>query len=399
MPLPYALMTLLYAALAALVAVDAAAAALGLVPFFSGLRWLRVHPITLGIGAQLAFGVMPGLVAARAGLPRPTVRWDVWLCLNVGLLLLLIGVPLVQPTPIAAGGLLVMLSVALQAPALIRHAVPDAAATAGSAPGLTGRRFYLAALAFLLVGATLGTGLWLGWTAILAVAAPIEAHIHANAFGFVALLFAGLLVDLHADIIGQPLAWPRSVPVIFWLMTLGAMGLVLGPWLNAMFLTMPGVLLQQVATIWLLLNVVKPLVASGRLRQPGPLHLVTAYAWFLAPIFVAPLVMTGAIEGTAIEQSAPQALMYGWVLQFCRAAVPFLLRRWLLPAEPTTLGGGWASLVLVHAGAATLWASMFALGVQAPLVAVAYLLWAVALAGFAREVAGIVGRASSGAAA
>ena len=59
---------------------------------------------------------------------------------------------------------------------------------------------------------------------------PIEVHIHANNWGLMSLVFAGLLIDLYPQFTGRELAWPRSVKAIFWLMSWGALGLVLGPW-------------------------------------------------------------------------------------------------------------------------------------------------------------------------
>lgn len=45
---PYLLMTVFYLALAVLAALDSALASRGILPWFSGLVWLRAHFITLG---------------------------------------------------------------------------------------------------------------------------------------------------------------------------------------------------------------------------------------------------------------------------------------------------------------------------------------------------------------
>ena len=47
------------------------------------------------------------------GLARPAPRWDVWLALNVGLLTLLVGIPLVNAAFILTGGGLVFAAVGL----------------------------------------------------------------------------------------------------------------------------------------------------------------------------------------------------------------------------------------------------------------------------------------------
>jgi len=74
-----------------------------------------------------------------------------------------------------------------------------------------GRSFYLAGLSYLLLGIIVGSGLWFGWDTALRMAVPIEIHIHANNWGFMALVFAGLIVDLYPGFTGRTLAWPRSI--------------------------------------------------------------------------------------------------------------------------------------------------------------------------------------------
>jgi cytochrome c oxidase cbb3-type subunit I len=129
-----------------------------------------------------------------------------------------------------------------------------------------------------------GTGLWLGWSEWLFIQVPIEVHIHANNWGLLSLVFAGLLVDMYPTWAKRPLAWPRSITPIFWMLTVGALGLVLGPWVMSNWFSVPGIILFLAATFWLLLNVVKPLWGDrAAWSQPGIWHLVTAYFWILAP--------------------------------------------------------------------------------------------------------------------
>lgn len=374
---PYFLMAILYVSLAVLAALDASLTSLSLLPWFNGLRWLRVHFITLGALTEVTFGVLPGLVAARAGRPRPAIRWDIWLALNAGLLTLLVGIPLVNSALILAGGTLVFIAATLLL--LQLNSTPEGIFDLRPERDepKPGRKFYLAGLSYLLLGIIVGTGLWLGWGEVLRIAIPIEVHIHANNWGFMSLVFAGLLVDLYPHFAQRPLAWPRSIRPIFWLMTLGALGLVLGPWLKSNWFSVPGLILHLSATIWLLLNVIKPLWGDWQAWTPGMWHLVTAYFWILAPVLVAPLIILGVpgFPGAGIEQSAPQALIYGWVLQFGYALLPYLFARFLLPAQPAKLGGNWFSLITVHLGGVFLWASIFITTYQAPLHGIAYVLW------------------------
>ena len=372
---PYFLMALLYVLLAVLAALDSSLSSVNLLPWFNGLRWLRVHFITLGTLTEIVFGLLPILLAARSGRPRPSTRWDIWLTLNAGILTLLVGIPLVNVALIFAGGTLVFTATAL----LIRHVAELRGTTAMTTT--TGRIFYLAGLAYFLLGIIVGTGLWLGWGEWLHIAVPIEVHIHANNWGFMALVFAGLLVDLYPGFAGRSLAWPHSLKPIFWMMTLGALLLVLGPWVQSTWFTVPGILLHLSATGWLLLNVITPLKGERRAWGPGLWHLLTSYVWIVAPVLVAPLIIlkVPGFPGAGIEQNAPQALIYGWVLQFAYALLPYIFARFFLPNEPAKLGGTWFTLLTVHLGGVFLWASIFITDYHAVLHGSAYALWAASL--------------------
>jgi hypothetical protein len=384
---PYFLVTFLYVTLAVLGALDASLINFNLLPAFAGLRWTRVHFITLGALTEFAFGILPIVVAARAGLPRPKIRWDIWLTLNLGLLILLIGIPMINAVLITAGGTLIFIAATLLMVQLGKMRAADARSHKSE-----GRKFYIMGLAYLLLGILVGTGLWQGWSGWLQIKVPIEVHIHANNWGFMSLVFAGLLVDLYPSFAGRSLAWPRSVTPIFWMMTVGALGLVLGPWFQSNLFSVPGLILHLSATIWLLLNVIKPLTGDRKLHTPGMLHLITSYVWILAPVLVAPLIIlqVPGFPGAGIEQNAPQALIYGWVLQFGYAIIPLLFRRTFLPESPPKLGGNWFSLIAVHLGGVFLWAGIFLHESQATLHGVAYGLWFVSMLPIAYELWQIV---------
>ncbi|HRE26398.1 MAG TPA: hypothetical protein PK954_07170, partial [Anaerolineales bacterium] len=268
---PYVIMVLLFALMAVLAALDSSFSSWGLMPWFNGLRWLRVHFISLGLLTETIFGLAPMIVAARSGRPRPATRWDIWLTLNAGLLILLIGIPLVNGWLIFIGGTAVFVAVGLLLAQLYglrapRRETPDAP---------TGLRFYLAGLSYLLLGIIVGTGLWLGWGPILAIQVPIEVHIHANNWGFLSLTFAGLMVDLYPGFAGRPMARPRSFTAIFWMMTAGALLLVLGPWVKNELLSVPGIVLHLGATGWLLANMIAPIQRERASWGPGIWHLVS----------------------------------------------------------------------------------------------------------------------------
>jgi len=390
---PYGIMVLLFALMAVLAALDSSFSSWGLMPWFNGLRWLRVHFISLGLLTEMIFGLAPTIVAARSGRPRPASRWDIWLTLNAGLLILLIAIPLVNGWLIFIGGTAVFVAVGLLLAQLYglrapRPETPDAP---------TGLRFYLAGLSYLLLGIIVGTGLWLGWGPILAIQVPIEVHIHANNWGFLSLTFAGLMVDLYPGFAGRP----RSFTAIFWMMTIGALLLVLGPWVKNELFSVPGIVLHLGATGWLLANMIAPIQRERASWGPGIWHLVSAYVWIIAPVLVAPLILLDVpgFPGAGIEQNAPQALIYGWVLQFGLALIPYGFARWLRPGRVAALGGSWLSLAALHTGSVLLWVSIFVKDYQGVLRGGAYLAWVVALLPLVAQLLRLVHELGSGSAA
>ena len=91
-----------------------------------------------------------------------------------------------------------------------------------------GSKFYIAGLVYFLLGIVIGTGLWTGWSTPLGILGNVkEVHIHANSWGLMSLVFAGLLVDMYPEWTKKALAYPKTITPIFWMMVLGAFGLVL----------------------------------------------------------------------------------------------------------------------------------------------------------------------------
>lgn len=379
----YLLMTALFVAMAALMAADAALTSYTLLPWFNGLRWLRVHLITLGAITEAIFGLLPIIVAIQAERPRPKFRWDIWLALNIGLLTLLIGIPIINQALILIGGTLVFIATILLILQLRElRSMKQEQAAGSNGRSHNGRKFYIAGLSYFLLGIIVGTGLWLGWSNWLKIKTPVEVHIHANNWGFMTMIFAGLLVDMYPMWAKRPLAWPRSITPIFWMLTIGALGLVIGPWVKSNWFSVPGIILFLIGTGWLLLNVIKPLWGDKKAwSQPGLWHIVIAYFWIIAPVLTAPLIILGVpgFPGAGIEQNAPQALIYGWVLQFGYAFITYFFYRLFLPHEPARLGGTWLSLVTVNLGGLFLWASIFLADYQGVLHGTAYLLWTISL--------------------
>ncbi|MBE7436620.1 MAG: hypothetical protein HS100_22080 [Anaerolineales bacterium] len=371
MPIPYLLTVLLYIFVALFAAADASLVSMSVFSAFPALRWVRVHFITLGIISQAIFGLLPVLVASLSNKEKPAMRWDIWLTLNAGLIALVAGFAGMNHPIIFTGGTLIFIAALLLLLQLWRIRGGDAPASL---------KFYITGIFYLLVGIIIGTGLFLNWSEALYIKVPLEAHIHANSWGFMSLVFAGLLVDFIPMITGKPLGGKSAINYIFWGMALGAFGLVLGPWLGGSLPpTVTGLVLHLSSTIWLVVLMIRALRESGKLNLAGGWHLVLSYLWILLPVMIAPLILLHVIEGGPVESTAPQALIYGWVLQFGIALIPYIARRFFLKDANPALGGSWLSLVSATVGSILVWVSIFIIPARGLIYGVGFAFYALAL--------------------
>ena len=375
--IPYMIMTFFYFLVAILAALEASFASWQILPWFNGMVWLRVHFITLGVLTQLVFGAMPILSAKHHGLPRPKMRWDIWLSLNAGIALLLVGIPLVSSVPIITGGTLIFIATTLLLVQMTGIRAQSEKVTAIT----NGRKFYIAGLSYFLIGILVGTGLFTNWAGPLGIVGDAgEVHIHANNWGFMSLVFIGFFVDLYPKWAKRPLANPKAITPIFWMMTVGALALILSPWFASMTLAAVGALLHTSANIWLLVIAIKPLRGDKPAWTPGMAQMLVSYIWLFAPLSMAPFVIFGiesVLPAKLLEATTPQALIYGWLLQFGYAIVPYFFHRFFLDEETAELGGTWLSFWLVNLGAVFLWASILIQPVRGLLHGGAYMLWVV----------------------
>jgi len=155
---PYFLMIILYIGLAILTALDAALISFDILLFLRGLRWLRIHFITLGILTELIFALMPNLVAIRTKQPKPKLRWDIWATLNAGILTLLVGIPMIDTNVILIGGTLVFTATTLLSVQLYQMR-GKGTASANSADEIDphiGRKFYFSFAKIMSIGNLVG---------------------------------------------------------------------------------------------------------------------------------------------------------------------------------------------------------------------------------------------------
>jgi hypothetical protein len=140
-----------------------------------------------------------------------------------------------------------------------------------------------------------------------------------------------------------------------------------------------GLILHLGGTIWLMVLMGRALKSSGRLSTAGGWHMLASYSWILLPVLVAPMIILGLLEAGPVESIAPQALIYGWVLQFGIALIPYIARRFFLKEEDPQLGGGWGSLAAVTLGSIFVWVSIFIVPARGVLYGIGFALYALAL--------------------
>ena len=225
-----------------------------------------------------------------------------------------------------------------------------------------------------MIGIILGTGIWAGWEDVLRIQGVLEAHIHAQNWGFITLVFSGLLLDLYPKFAKTSIHWPSSVKYILSLQTFAAFALVLSPWIGSVPVAVVGMLSFIIGKGILLLNIILPL--RGKDKDIGFLHIVLGYVWIFAPLLFSPFLILNVPGFGYIEPNAPQALIYGWVLQVGYALIPFVLGS-IFNSNKIKLGGCIFSVITINLGSLFLWLSIFIRSNFELLQAIAYILWAI----------------------
>ncbi|HWI50564.1 MAG TPA: hypothetical protein VNT01_00305 [Symbiobacteriaceae bacterium] len=345
---PFRLMTALFLTAGLFFAVLRGLGSLPGVPGPANLNWLRVHLLTIGTVTQMIFATLPGLVARKlaTGDRAPAEAWLQWGLVNGGFLLIIAGIVGVDSWTAALGATLLFSAVWRLLGGIL-------AAFRASGHWREGMRFYVTAPVFLLVGITMAVSLVFGWWAPGGRPGTLEAHVHANVWGFLALVVTGTLLDFFPVAAGAPLARPGWAPRIYWLLTAGCIGLIAGPWLGFHPLTVAGMVAYMTGTAILVINLVLTLTGHRR-ANPAALHIVLAYTWMFVPTFFAPFILFAPhlVRVPAVEAAALQGLVNGWVLGVVMGALPLVLRR---ESDNVPDRGSWHSVATLNAGVALIW--------------------------------------------
>ena len=351
---PFYLMAGVYLVLDALALTAMALVTAGVLAPIPNLVWIRIHLLTIGVVVQIILGSLPGFVSARLGAQPPgrAMTATLWLLVNASLALLLYSMPLelAQLSAVAAGGIFLAI-VLLLASLHRRNACPPVGARAGL-------RFFVVGPMFFLIGIYMAASMLLNWPAPGGFFGEIEAHVHANVWGFLAFIVAGVLLERIPAAVGQPLRWPHHVSAISWLLILGTLGLVFGPWLAVLPLTMGGLVIYVAGTGLLVTNLAATAIAGHRWTA-NIAHLLVAYLWMIVPVVVAPTVLltTGKLPTGRVEDAAVFGLITGWVLQIVLGALPLRLRE--MRQLASGWDGCWGSVILLNLGVLVVWVTAF----------------------------------------
>ncbi len=360
---PFFLMAGLYLTVGLLAVVGKLAVGVGFIEPLSQLRWVMIHLVTIGAMTQALFGALPHLVnnvGSSTSRLSPRFRWSQWIALNTGYPLILFGMTTGSTLVAVTGATIVLFALALLLVTVYR--------ISAESHGSLLSRYYRVAPWFLVVGILAAFGMLLNVHGPGGYFGSIEAHVHANVWGFLALVVAATLLQLVPALAGTELRYPRLKRVTFWGVTIGAVGLVSGPWLAMHVLTFTGLAIYVIGTIALLANIVGTTRASGYTNDARVGHIFGAYLWLIFPVPWAPLVLLfpNVVPGAPIETAAINGLVFGWMLQLAMVFLPIVIGAFEEPegvvdvtsaVESSSYAPSWMGVVSINFGMLVLWAT------------------------------------------
>lgn len=291
-----------------------------LVSDISWITWTHIHFVTIGAFTQLLFGTLPQLTARKLERSGPSARafGAVFLGLNGALLLAWYGRAFGEPLWFDVGlGTIWLLTAWLFAVVLVMVLRSDGERSRDPTIG-----FYLLSPFVYLIGLAFAFGLYSrglnvpgGWYGLR------EAHVHANAWGFLGLAAIGTLYDLfprlvNAKLYSERLKW-YSLP----LFGFGIFPLVFGPMLD-MGKTVTGTGLVLYAAGYVLYVYTLYRTYRAGTSNGTALSVLVAQLWILGPAGFAPFILFGiplGIPDPWIETGALHFFFLGWALPIALA--------------------------------------------------------------------------------
>ncbi|MGZ4133421.1 MAG: hypothetical protein ACXVWF_10255 [Actinomycetota bacterium] len=319
--------------------------------------WLPLHLALAGAVSVAISGAMQTFASALTATPSPAgwVVWTQFACVNLGALLIAIGMPTSRPALVGVGGTAFAAGIGILGWLLWRawrrglnrrHAVPVAA--------------YALAIGFVLVGATLGG---LMGSRLVGGAAYLDlrrAHMTVNVLGWAAITVAGTLVTLLPTVLRVRMPpWRGGGPVA--LLATGVAAIAAGLALHRPALSGGGglVYLAGVAGVLDLIRATLQVHRTYRIPLAG-LHMVSAVAWWAVGSAGLAWALLQGVEGfDAYRPIFLSAFVGGFLVQVLLGAWSYLLpmnrpghpveRRRALSAFEA---GAWVQVAFLNAGLA-----------------------------------------------
>ncbi|SER88672.1 hypothetical protein SAMN04489841_4827 [Natrinema salaciae] len=298
-----------------------------LVPAVSWLTWTHIHFVTIGAFTQLLFGTLPQLTAQKLERPGPSAPTlgAVFLGLNGAVLLAWYGRAFGEPLLFDVGlGTIWLLTAWLFAVVLVLVYRSEGGQAYDPTIG-----FYLLSPFVYLIGLTFAFGLYShGWDVPGGWYGLREAHVHANAWGFLGLAAIGTLYDRFPRLVDAELYSDRLQRSSLPLFALGIVPLVVGPVLGmGKTVTATGLLLYAAGYVLY----VYTLARTYRAGTPNgtALSVLVAQLWILGPASFAPFILFGVPLGIPdpwIETGALHFFFLGWALPVALAGALLVTR-------------------------------------------------------------------------
>jgi nitrite reductase (NO-forming) len=286
-------------------------------PDLAGWHWPLLHLLLVGGATQLMIGAMAffAVTLLRTDAPPAWLMRAQWLLINAGALALTGGALVGRPAVSTAGGIAVLaaLVLLLATLAVLRRrslVAPDATFV-----------YYLAAIACLLVGVTLGILMVSGWFATLGLAyAPLRvAHLHLNLNGWVTLTIIGTMRFLFPTTLGVPARHLNPLWVEFWPLAGGVALTTLGWLVNVPALVGLGFTLQLIGTLAYAVAVVRQWRAAAGPPALSSAHLLAATGWLAAATVAGTLAIgaqrVDAALGASLLRAVVDAVFLGFIAQ------------------------------------------------------------------------------------
>lgn len=286
----------------------------------SWISWSHIHYVTIGGFAQLVIGMLPQMAARKLDRPLPP-RWYTltnFVGINGGLLLLWYGRGWGHYWAFDLGTYAIWLVVLGLFVAILRMALQSDGKGWDASVAL----FLLSPFIFLW-GISYAYGLFAhAWTVPGGWLGLREAHVHANAWGFLAFAAIGTMYMLFPRIVNADLHSERLRDISVWFFALGIFPLITGPWLGmGRSITATGLVLYAVGFIMYVYNMVKTYQAGA--SSGLSLSMLVAQFWILGPAGFAPFVIFGVewVDPAYIEQGALHWFFMGWALPIAFAGL------------------------------------------------------------------------------